>query len=55
MRGMDPLEFGAQLRCPACGVLMRPDGDGVVCPSCGHVEPWEPVSRPSDPAGIIDL
>lgn len=55
MRGMDPLELGAQPQCPDCGIVMRPDGDGDACPSCGHREPWEAVSRPSDPPGIIDL
>lgn len=53
----DPLESGAQPRCPACDVLMRLDGDGDMCPSCGHREPWEEATHPGHEApgiGYLD-
>lgn len=34
---MDDLGEGAQLRCDACGVLMRDIPGGWECPVCGHV------------------
>ncbi|MGN6219524.1 MAG: hypothetical protein ACTHNQ_08470 [Microbacterium sp.] len=34
---MDELDDGAQLRCPADGILMRDIDGGWECPECGHV------------------
>ncbi|MBW9093087.1 hypothetical protein JNB62_05280 [Microbacterium jejuense] len=43
----DPLDDGAQLRCPNDGILMRDIAGGWECPECGHtITPTMPIRIP---------
>ena len=52
---LDPLDEGAQPRCPDCAVLVRNSPDGYICPSCGHEESIPEVEHPGYGDGLIEF